>query len=406
MKYFCEKLLCSAIIFLSLSFNFFAIGDNDKNIEKIFNQFVERAKLFGNITEKGDSGDLAKMFQSNQSDSIIIIQVIKNKPVVSNDDEQNYYLKFGNVSIELDFFWTDDATITNFKNIKESDNLEHVLAASTDFGQTVGKVEGRVFFRKEGSPKKCNIIYNVYHKQGEKQISSVVEWDDKGNIITKKEWNLVTEKKVTVPPVSRDLQEKFANNENGNKSKTFFSFKPIKFPKINDKKIDATFKRIEYLANMKRPRDLAQLANWELTKKEQGGEMLCINGKIRGINFKTGITGYNLSIDENGKITAYSEGSFTNLEERKFEKFYKNQEKSRQYYWYMHNCFYVLRKGVEIKFHPNGYPSTYNTIVNNRLYGRQIEWNDKGEIISDVDLDIPKELGKDTPKKLDNSIKK
>ncbi len=46
--------------------------------------------------------------------------------------------------------------------------------------------------------------------------------------------------------------------------------------------------------------------------------------------------------------------------------------------------------GLEITFHPTGYPATYKTIVKERLFGRQMEWNDKGEVISDVDLDIPK----------------
>ena len=45
--------------------------------------------------------------------------------------------------------------------------------------------------------------------------------------------------------------------------------------------------------------------------------------------------------------------------------------------------------GVEIRFHPTGYPACYKTIVRNRLFGRQLEWNEKGELLSDVDLDIP-----------------
>ncbi|MDR3232686.1 MAG: hypothetical protein LBT46_03300, partial [Planctomycetaceae bacterium] len=55
-------------------------------------------------------------------------------------------------------------------------------------------------------------------------------------------------------------------------------------------------------------------------------------------------------------------------------------------------------KGIEITFHPTGYPANYRTIVKGRLFGRQIEWNDKGEVISDVDLDIPKPWA-DAPKK-------
>jgi hypothetical protein len=45
--------------------------------------------------------------------------------------------------------------------------------------------------------------------------------------------------------------------------------------------------------------------------------------------------------------------------------------------------------GIEVKFHPSGYPARYTTIVKNRLFGRQIEWDENGNVISDVDLDIP-----------------
>ncbi|MDR2641665.1 MAG: hypothetical protein LBC74_02605 [Planctomycetaceae bacterium] len=55
---------------------------------------------------------------------------------------------------------------------------------------------------------------------------------------------------------------------------------------------------------------------------------------------------------------------------------------------------------IEIKYHPTGYPASYKSITKNRLYGRQIEWNDKGEVVSDVDLDIPKEW-KDAPKNIE-----
>jgi hypothetical protein len=54
--------------------------------------------------------------------------------------------------------------------------------------------------------------------------------------------------------------------------------------------------------------------------------------------------------------------------------------------------------GIEVTFHPTGYPEHYRTIVKERLFGRQIEWNDKGEVISDVDLDIPKPWADAPPK--------
>jgi len=45
--------------------------------------------------------------------------------------------------------------------------------------------------------------------------------------------------------------------------------------------------------------------------------------------------------------------------------------------------------GIEVKFHSTGYPARYQTVVNNRLFGRQIEWTEQGEVLSDVDLNIP-----------------
>jgi hypothetical protein len=46
-------------------------------------------------------------------------------------------------------------------------------------------------------------------------------------------------------------------------------------------------------------------------------------------------------------------------------------------------------RGVEVRFHPNGMPKSYYTMVRGRHYGRQIEWDDNGKVIFDVDLDIP-----------------
>jgi hypothetical protein len=61
--------------------------------------------------------------------------------------------------------------------------------------------------------------------------------------------------------------------------------------------------------------------------------------------------------------------------------------------------------GVEIYFHPTGFPKIYRTIIKNRLFGRQIEWDENGKVISNIDLDFPQEW-KDAPQKSDNSIKK
>ena len=60
--------------------------------------------------------------------------------------------------------------------------------------------------------------------------------------------------------------------------------------------------------------------------------------------------------------------------------------------------------GLEITFHPTGYPASYRTIVKERLFGRLIEWNDKGEVVSDVDLDIPQPWP-EAPKRADEEEK-
>jgi hypothetical protein len=67
--------------------------------------------------------------------------------------------------------------------------------------------------------------------------------------------------------------------------------------------------------------------------------------------------------------------------------------------------YYIWEHGNELRFHANGYLATFRNIDNNHLFGPQVEWNDKGEVISDVILDIPKKW-KDSPQKTDNPIKK
>jgi hypothetical protein len=102
---------------------------------------------------------------------------------------------------------------------------------------------------------------------------------------------------------------------------------------------------------------------------------------IQGLGNQIGIGCYVL-FDEKGQIKVWLEGELTDI---KIE-----ETKSMKYQ--------INGSGTDIRFHPTGYPASYKTIVNNRLFGRQIEWNDKGEVLSDVDLDIPKPWA-DAPKK-------
>ncbi|MDR3267239.1 MAG: hypothetical protein LBT24_06700 [Tannerella sp.] len=118
--------------------------------------------------------------------------------------------------------------------------------------------------------------------------------------------------------------------------------------------------------------------------------------------------GYNLDYAPDGKLAFYYEGflehqmymsdkngkmllSFSSEEQSVLEK------EAKEYSYFVEK-FVPCGNGIEVKFHPTGYPASYKTIVKNRLFGRQIAWNDKGEVISDVDLDIPKPWT-DAPKK-------
>jgi hypothetical protein len=121
----------------------------------------------------------------------------------------------------------------------------------------------------------------------------------------------------------------------------------------------------------------------------------CIDGKVCNIIIASRknhfLEGYFISFDNNEKVIVYAEGQMQDVDEN-------FKDINRISFLSVDNQRYVLNKGIEVKFHPTGYPSSYKTIVRNRLFGRQIAWNDKGEMISDVDLDIPKPWA-DAPKK-------
>jgi hypothetical protein len=103
--------------------------------------------------------------------------------------------------------------------------------------------------------------------------------------------------------------------------------------------------------------------------------------------------GYYLSF-KNNKLRIYAEGNLPIA----FTKYYDATAKDNTKI----DNLSIDGNGIEIKFHSNGYPESYHKIVRNRLYGRQFEWNNKGEVVSDVDLDIPKEW-KDSPIKTDKT---
>lgn len=98
--------------------------------------------------------------------------------------------------------------------------------------------------------------------------------------------------------------------------------------------------------------------------------------------------GYYLSLNREGNPTRYVEGDLLETDPTEVDS--QNPAKHRRQ-------MTVNGTGRILTFYSSGYPATYTNIVKNRLFGRQIEWNVSGDVISDVDQDIPI-AWKDAPK--------
>jgi hypothetical protein len=88
-----------------------------------------------------------------------------------------------------------------------------------------------------------------------------------------------------------------------------------------------------------------------------------------------------LTFDLEGSVREYVEGDLFEIEPVNVEwpKLYKNRRR-----------FVINGTGTEVKIHPNGFLASYRKFVKNRLFGRQLTWNNKGEVISDENIEIPK----------------
>jgi hypothetical protein len=170
--------------------------------------------------------------------------------------------------------------------------------------------------------------------------------------------------------------------------------KTIIHPNVKDKEVNETIKRMTDICNTKTLEQLIPFFNYPIVK-----ELACaiivniIDGKKREIIITghdtagEGLKGYFLRFDEESNVQFYQEGVIK-----------QDYEKLPSY------CGPIY-SGTKITFHKNNCPALYRTIVKNRLFGRQIEWNDKGEVISDLDIDIPKPWA-DAPKNVENSQQK
>ncbi|MDR1478275.1 MAG: hypothetical protein LBJ00_04970 [Planctomycetaceae bacterium] len=105
-----------------------------------------------------------------------------------------------------------------------------------------------------------------------------------------------------------------------------------------------------------------------------------------------GKSGSYLTFDSEGSVREYVEGNLIEIDPIVWDwsKLYRNYRR-----------FVIDGTGTEVKIHPNGFLSSYRKFVKNRLFGRQITWNDKGEVITDENIEVPKNrLDKPTVRQL------
>jgi antitoxin component YwqK of YwqJK toxin-antitoxin module len=96
--------------------------------------------------------------------------------------------------------------------------------------------------------------------------------------------------------------------------------------------------------------------------------------------------GYFMVFDEYARLVKYVEGEIT------FDQNLTGYDVAKSAKLFLEDMFSETNRrpsGLEITFHPSGYPASYKTIVKNRLFGRQIEWDEMGNVLSDIDQDIP-----------------
>ena len=208
-----------------------------------------------------------------------------------------------------------------------------------------------------------------------------IKWSDNGNEISQENLGILSPNDfINTEPRTRTISE----------TKNDTPKTQIIRPTFKNKEVNDAIKRMSNIYNTKNLEQLIPFFDYPIVK-----ELACaiivniIDGKKREIIIAgqdpagEGLKGYFLRLHEEGKVQFYQEGVIK-----------PDYEELPSY------CGPIY-SGTKITFHENNCPALYRTIVKNRLFGRQIEWNDKGEVISDIDLDIPKPW-LDAPKNVEN----
>jgi hypothetical protein len=303
------------------------------------------------------------------------------------NDEEVYEMPITQPTIEMTF-WKNDNN-NNKKGISSYSEHTPIFWAET-------------LFYKNTNPSLFNLhLYNEKLGRYDYDNTTEIDWDTNGKITSQKKLEQIQKlpRQITKlqPPIIKQRQ-----------------LPTVNLDAIKDQKVLKTLNTAKKICDLKNVRELIDsLKSFPLSDKDDKtvAAIKLVNNELHSItifkmtswtkdidgnDIRPYLIGYYLSF-KNNKLRIYAEGDLSDAVMGYYDANAKDNTKR--------DNLSIDGKGIEVKFYSNGVPASYKSIVRNRLYGRQIGWNEKGEVISDVDLDIPKEW-KDAPKKSNKSIKK
>jgi hypothetical protein len=387
----------------NLSADVKVVGGGDKNIDEAINKanlLIQKAHLFDNFFEESNwaaFGELVKDNHYQKDGSINLVIIAWHLPPSPPDLPKGTYVNHQEIIPYAFCFanqarWEEDenAEITIGAFTKPSiqmafrNNEKRELAFYSEYNRLFGV---NILFYENVVPQLFSFRYRDENRGDDFDNSTNINWDKDGKITSSERLDQI---RKFSPPVAK--LPKSANNQR--------RLPAINLTTIKDKKILEVLQRAEKICRSKNLKDLLECLNSKLplfVKDEHPTIYVrLVNGELQHIAFlrdyieqdKLSRCGYYLTF-KNNNLKTFAEGDIP----LNFEKYYDATKKNNEL-----DKLSIDGRGTEVKFHSNGYPASYKSIVKNRLFGRQIEWNDKGEVLSDVDLDIPKTWA-DTPKK-------
>jgi hypothetical protein len=343
---------------------------------------ISRINAFGEILQSNDHSMLKSLW-NNSFDQIKFdgnfSVTYSNLDYLNSDPNLPRKYGKGDVSIILSH-WAGQVYEKEHGGFNISQNYvvlcflnEKKIGSYYEFGRIVNESFGVLFSEHSGLAEKFQFSLNTSENM-------YTEWDQNGKITSGE--NIAIISKMRNLPSAQKTNEKM----------TQWGNVPIMPTIKKDKELQIFFKRMIQIMSAQHLKEIIDLLELPLVKSRNHKschlsfcEWRCQWGYIIGDTSNDFLKGYAFAKTKNGLPDLYLEGQIY------FPETFLAQPT-------------LANNGIEVKFHSTGYPATYKTIVKNRLYGRQIEWNDKGELISDVDLDIPKEW-KDAPKKNESQTK-